>query len=82
MPIANLLGGETHVNVVITRYAGTDNEKVEKRTVILRRANEQVEVLRVADNFGKCHSARRRHGQPGCPCFVFIAGQEGGRQWI
>jgi hypothetical protein len=40
----NLLGGETHVNVVITRHAGTAKEKVERRTVILRREGEQVAV--------------------------------------
>jgi hypothetical protein len=43
----NLLGGETHVNVTITRHAGTDKEKVERRTVILRREGEQVSVERV-----------------------------------
>jgi hypothetical protein len=43
----NLLGGETHVNVTITRHAGTDKEKVERRTVILRREGEQVSVARL-----------------------------------
>jgi hypothetical protein len=44
---ANLLGGETHVSVVITRHAGTEREKVERRTVILRRDGEQVKVADV-----------------------------------
>ncbi len=43
----NLLGGETHVNVVITRHAGTDREKIERRTVILHRAEELAEVARI-----------------------------------
>ena len=43
----NLLGGETHVNVVITRNAGTAKETVERRTVILRRQGEQVAVARI-----------------------------------
>jgi hypothetical protein len=43
----NLLGGETHVNVVITRHAGTEREKVERRTVILSREQEAKEVIRV-----------------------------------
>lgn len=43
----NLLGGETHVNLTITRNAGTDQEKVERRTVILKREGEQVSVERV-----------------------------------
>jgi hypothetical protein len=42
-----LLGGETHVNVTITRYAGTEREKIERKTVILRQHEEQVEVARV-----------------------------------
>ena len=43
----NLLGGETHVNVVVTRYAGTPRETVERSTVILKKAKEEVEVCRV-----------------------------------
>ncbi|MFO0880562.1 MAG: hypothetical protein U0840_24715 [Gemmataceae bacterium] len=43
----NLLGGETHVNVTITRNAGTDREKVERRTVILKREGELVPVMRL-----------------------------------
>jgi tetratricopeptide (TPR) repeat protein len=44
---ANLLGGETHVNVVVTRHAGSPTESSERRTVILKHANEQVEVCKV-----------------------------------
>jgi hypothetical protein len=44
----NLLGGETHVNVTITRHAGTDKEKVERKTVILRRQGDFVEVARIS----------------------------------
>ena len=43
----NLLGGETHVSVTVTRHAGTDSEKVERHTVILKREGEQVAVARV-----------------------------------
>jgi uncharacterized protein YfaP (DUF2135 family) len=43
----NLLGGETHVNVVVTRFAGTPRETVERHTVILKQQNEAVEVCRV-----------------------------------
>jgi hypothetical protein len=43
----NLLGGETHVQVVITRFAGTPRETTERKTVILKKAKEQVEVCRV-----------------------------------
>ena len=43
----NLLGGETHVNVVVTRFAGTPRETVERRTVILKKKDEQVEVCKV-----------------------------------
>jgi hypothetical protein len=46
-PNPNLLGGETHVHVVVTRYAGMDRETVERHTVILGKADEQVEVCRV-----------------------------------
>jgi hypothetical protein len=42
-----LLGGETHVNVVITRFAGTSQETVERHTVILKQQGEEVEVARV-----------------------------------
>ena len=43
----NLLGGETHVSVTVTRNAGTDREKVERYTAVLRRQDETVEVCRV-----------------------------------
>jgi hypothetical protein len=43
----NLLGGETHVNVVVTRHAGTPDEHVERHTVVLKHAGEQVEVCQV-----------------------------------
>ena len=43
----NLLAGETHVNVVVTRHAGTPREVVERHTVILKKPNEAVEVCRV-----------------------------------
>jgi hypothetical protein len=43
----NLLGGETHVSVTITRHAGSDKEKVERRTVILKREGEMVPVAKV-----------------------------------
>src|SRR6185437_877697 len=43
----NLLGGETHVNVNVTRFAGTPKETSERQTVILKRHNEQVEVCKI-----------------------------------
>jgi tetratricopeptide (TPR) repeat protein len=43
----NLLGGETHVNVNVTRFAGTPQETVEKHTVILKTAGQEVEVCKV-----------------------------------
>jgi hypothetical protein len=43
----NLLTGESHVNVVVTRHAGTPQETTERRTVILKQQNEQVEVCKV-----------------------------------
>jgi hypothetical protein len=43
----NLIGGETHVNVVVTRFAGTPRETTERHTVILKKNGEQVEVCRV-----------------------------------
>jgi tetratricopeptide (TPR) repeat protein len=46
-PNANLLGGETHVNVVVTRFAGTPQETVQRYNVILKRQDEQIEVCRV-----------------------------------
>lgn len=43
----NLLGGETHVNVTVTRFAGTPQEKTERHTVILKKHDEQVEVCKI-----------------------------------
>jgi hypothetical protein len=43
----NLLGGETHVNVTVTRYAGSPQEVTERHTVLLKRENEQAEVCKV-----------------------------------
>ena len=43
----NLLGGETHVRVLVTRFAGTPQEKTERHTVILKQHNQQVEVCKV-----------------------------------
>jgi hypothetical protein len=42
----NLLAGETHVNVVVARHAGTPQETVERHTVILKKQGEAVEVCR------------------------------------
>lgn len=44
---ANLLAGESHVNVLVTKYAGTPEETVERHTVLLKQANEQVEVCKM-----------------------------------
>jgi hypothetical protein len=43
----NLLAGETHVNVVVTKHAGSPQEQVQRFTVILKKHNEQAEVCRV-----------------------------------
>jgi hypothetical protein len=43
----NLLAGETHVNVAVTRFAGTPQETTERHTVILRQSKEEVEVCKV-----------------------------------
>jgi hypothetical protein len=43
----NLLAGETHVNVIVTRHAGSPREKVERYTVILKRQDQAVEVCHV-----------------------------------
>ncbi len=43
----NLLGGETNVQVVVRKYAGTDHEEVKRYTVILKDPKKQVEVCRV-----------------------------------
>jgi hypothetical protein len=46
-PNPNLLGGETHVHVVITRHAGTPDEVVERHNVVLKTPKEEVEVARI-----------------------------------
>ena len=43
----NLLGGETHVNVVVRRLAGTPEETSERHTVILKHQDQQEEVCKV-----------------------------------
>jgi hypothetical protein len=43
----NLLGGETHVQVVVTRNAGSPQEVVQRHTVILKNHNEAVEVCQL-----------------------------------
>jgi hypothetical protein len=43
----NLLGGETHVQVVVTQNAGSPEETVQRHTVILKRHGEEVEVCKV-----------------------------------
>jgi hypothetical protein len=43
----NLLAGETHVNVAVTRNAGTPQEATERHNVILKKHDEQAEVCKV-----------------------------------
>jgi hypothetical protein len=43
----NLLGGETHVNVVVTRFAGTGQEVTTRHTVVLKKKGEEAEVCDV-----------------------------------
>lgn len=43
----NLLAGETHVNAVVTRFAGTGQEVTTRHTVILKRKGEQAAVCDV-----------------------------------
>jgi hypothetical protein len=43
----NLLGGETHVNVTVSRDAGGPDEAAERHTVVLKKHNEQAEVCKV-----------------------------------
>jgi hypothetical protein len=43
----SLLAGETHVQVRITRHAGTPQEETVRKTVVLKKAKEEVEVGRV-----------------------------------
>ncbi len=45
-PNPNLLGGETHVHVVITRNAGTPRDVSEHHNVILKTPKEEVELAR------------------------------------
>jgi hypothetical protein len=45
-PNPNLLGGETHVQVVVTHNAGTPRETSQRYNVILKTAKEEVEVTR------------------------------------
>ncbi len=40
-PNPNLLGCETHVEVVVQRKAGSPDERVERHTVILRKVNDR-----------------------------------------
>jgi uncharacterized protein YfaP (DUF2135 family) len=46
-PNPNLLAGETHVNIVVARQAGSPQEQVERHTVILKQHNQAVEVCKV-----------------------------------
>jgi hypothetical protein len=43
----NLLAGETHVNVVVTQFAGTAQETTKRYTVLLRKHGEEAEVCEV-----------------------------------
>jgi tetratricopeptide (TPR) repeat protein len=43
----NLLAGETHVNVAVTRRADSPQEAVERYNVILQRKDQQIEVCKV-----------------------------------
>jgi hypothetical protein len=43
----NLLAGETHVTIDVTRFAGTPQEISERHTAILKKSDEQVEVCKV-----------------------------------
>jgi hypothetical protein len=43
----NLLAGESHVNVTVTKFAGTPQEQTERHTVILKKHGEEVEVCKV-----------------------------------
>lgn len=43
----NLLGGETNVQVVVTKFAGTEREEVKRYTVILKDPKQELEVCRV-----------------------------------
>jgi hypothetical protein len=43
----NLLAGETHGSVTVTKFAGTPRETVQRFTVILKRDKQEAEVCRV-----------------------------------
>jgi hypothetical protein len=43
----NLVAGETHVQVIITRHAGTPDEESVRRTVVLKKGKDTIEVGRV-----------------------------------
>jgi hypothetical protein len=43
----NLLGGVTHVNVVVTRFAGTPRETSERHTIMLQQEKQEAEVCKV-----------------------------------
>lgn len=43
----NLLAGESHVSVSVTKNAGSPEEKTDRHTVILKKKDEQAEVCRV-----------------------------------
>jgi hypothetical protein len=43
----NLLAGETHVNVIVTEFAGTPQERSQRHTVVLKKNSEQAEVCKV-----------------------------------
>ena len=46
-PNANLIAGETHVDVVVSRHAGMPEEETRRFTVVLRQDDESVEVCKV-----------------------------------
>ncbi len=43
----NLLGGETHVTITVTKFAGTDRQEVRRYNVTLSRHNQEEPVCRV-----------------------------------
>lgn len=43
----NLIGGETHVDVVVTQHSGTKKEKIQRQTAILKKDNDIVELKTV-----------------------------------
>src|SRR5207245_10203261 len=44
---ANLLAGEAHVNVLVTKHAGTPAETVERHTILLKQDDEEEELCKV-----------------------------------